>query len=487
MKYPSGVFLIILVFLLSASHGLKSEVEVMYYWKQVFFENLPLDDGAFIGKHPYYIPENNDVTGLAHHAQSGLMIISIPRIRPGVPSTLNAFCLSDHAKGTSPWLWGFPNYKKNTLKASFYGERDYDDYDDYDPRHLKNIPITYSAGYYEYFFNVLHKDSDARTYPTKPPFYPVSYDFKIISVYSPVLDNDCNRLYVLDTGTIQYTSVGTYNVQNPAIVVFDIPSDGCKTRQFEVLRRLEIPNHLWKNPMGFIHLTIDQQVKGTCDDVFIYCPNIFESSLIVCDYKRGSFWSFKDSSFQPVYSESNLVFRDNYQYSMPGGITNLVLGYPDKDGHKNAYYAPSSSFGQYAVFTKVIKDVRRSYKKNVGDFHLIGYRGCNSQTNYQVIDLATGVIFFAEMQSHRIRCWNIQHPINSDSVGVIFESNKLDFVSDLNLDSDGNLLFISNQNPITYLTNKPLNVSEVNSRIFRVKASEAIRGTVCDTSHTMFV
>ncbi|GAB0094192.1 hypothetical protein DMENIID0001_094470 [Sergentomyia squamirostris] len=455
--------------------GLKSEVEEVYYWKKVLFENLPIPEDSYIGRYPYYIPENVDPTGLAHHAPSEIMIITTGRIRVGVPTALNAFCTSDYKKGTSPRLWGFPDYKKNTLPASVYGDSVVG------ARALDTKPTNYSHGYYNFFFGDNRYD-ETRKLNYKRPYY-ASEDFKIMAVYSPVIDSDCNRLYVVDTGTLQYTGVGTFRVQSPALIVFDLPSDGCIRRQFLVLRRLEIPSHLWKNPMGFIHLTIDQEPKGSCDDVFIYIPNIFDNTLVVCDYRKGEFWSFTDQSMLPVYAESYMVFRDYFHYSLPIGIMNIALGYPDKDGDRNAYYAPGASFGEYAVSTKLLKDSKRSYKYNPDNFRTLGYRGCNTQTMYQLLDLSTGVMFFAEMQSRRVSCWNVNTPISADTVGVVFESEELHFVSDLTLDSEGHLWIITDQLPIIYLTDTPLNLSEVNSEIFRVRASEAIRGTVCDISY----
>ncbi|GAB0094193.1 Six-bladed beta-propeller, TolB-like [Sergentomyia squamirostris] len=479
--WNSKVFVVLHACYAIFSSGLKTEAEDIYHWKTLEFENLPLPEDSFIGKYPYYIPENVDVLGLTHHVSSGLIIITAGRLRPGVPSALNAFCTDDFEKGSSPRIWGFPDYERNTLKASFYEDSEGSSR----ALHSNSASVKfYSSGYFNYFFGDKSEDS-SRKLLNKRPYYSHE-DFTIMAVYSPVIDNNCNRLYVVDTGTLQYTGIAMYRVQSPALIVFDLPSDGCIRRQFPVLRRLEIPSHLWKNPMGFIHLTIDQEPKGSCDDIFIYIPNIFDNTLVVCDYKKGQFWSFTDQSMLPVYAESYMVFRDYFHYSLPDGIMNVALGYPDKDGNRNAYYAPGASFGQYVVSTKLLKDSKHSYKYNPEDYHMLGYRGCNTQIIYQLLDLSTGVMFFGEMQSRRVSCWNVNTPIRADTIGVVFESEDLHFVSDLTLDSDGNLWIMTDQLPIIFLTENPLNLTEVNSKIFRVKASEAIRGTVCDISYQAY-
>ncbi|GAB0094194.1 Six-bladed beta-propeller, TolB-like [Sergentomyia squamirostris] len=441
----------------------------MYNWREVIFENLPLPEDAYIGRHPYYVPENNDILGIAHHVPSGLMITTVGRIRVGVPSTLNAFCLADYPNSRSPYLWGFPDYKKNTLKASFFKGTDFDTpYDDL----VREYPDYYQSYQTE---ASIKKSNNEQVYK------PIE-DFSIISVYSPVVDSKCNRLYVVDSGIMQFTSTASLRIQNPAILVFDLPSDGCKRRRFPLLKRLEIPGHLWKNPLGFIHLTVDQSNSDSCDDTFIYIPNIFDNNLIVCNYKTSEFWSFTDPTMNPILSESKMSYKDLFAFTIPMGIMNVALGWPDNRGSRVAYYAPGSSFGQYITSTKILKDPQRSQKYNPMHFNLIGYRGCDSQSIYQIFDPTTGIIFFAEIKSARVRCWNVENAINSDTQGVIFESKERDYISDMTLDSDGYLWIITNQFPLTFLTDVQLDTREVNSRVFRVNATDVIRGTVCEPS-----
>ncbi|XP_055696989.1 L-dopachrome tautomerase yellow-f2-like [Phlebotomus papatasi] len=453
-------------------------VENVYYWKNVLFENLPLFDDTVIGKYPYHIPENNDINGMQYHTQSGLMITTLARIRPGIPSTLNAFCVPDYDKGTSPYLWGFPDYEKNTLKASFYDESYYNS------RKVSTENLNYSAGYRKHFFSHIGQNemySNARK--TK---YPYNYfnDFSIISTYFPCVDNQCNRLFALDTGVLRYDT--PYIVQNPALIVFNLPSNGCRSRNFPLIRRVEIPGHLWKESSGFRFITLDYQPKGSCDDLFVYISNIVDSSIVVYDYKRDDFWVFSDSTMKPINAEASFTFKD-ITYVLPIGIVNLALGWPDKHGNRNAYYAPGSTLAEYVVSTKLLKDSKRSPSNyDPEEFTLIGYRGCDSNTYKQVFDLSTGVIFFGEMDSNKIRCWNTRMPLNPDTIGVVYESDESAFFGGLSIDSDEYLWFLTNQLPALSNTAHFLDLTEVNSRIFRVKVYDAIKGTVCDNSNIFY-
>ncbi|GAB0093503.1 hypothetical protein DMENIID0001_086520 [Sergentomyia squamirostris] len=456
-------------------HGFNGEVEEVYYWKKVIYENLPLDKDAYIGPYRYFTPTNNNVLGVGYHASSGIMIVAMGRLRSGIPATLAAFCTSDYPMGSTPAIWGFPDYQKNTLKASFY-EQSQNYY-----RNLETTnPVKYSPGYYQYFFGNIQEEEQDDTRKLSHIQRPLE-DFNIISVYYPNVDDQCNRLYIIDTGFLYYGPSYQYSVQNPAIIVFDLQPNCCQTRNFPLIRRVEIPNNLWKNPVGFQYITPDYQGKD-CDDVYLYITNCYDNNIIVYDYKREKFWSFTDPSMNPVIAESRMVYKNDIYYDLPIGIINVALGWPDKHGNKIAYYAPGASFGEYAVSTKVLKDSRRSYKKNYGDFFMLGYRGCNTQGFKQTFDPNTGVIFFAQMQSKKILCWNVRNPLNADTVGVVYESENLLFVTDIFIDSDNYLWFHSNAVPIYYLSDKPLDLTEINARSFRVNAFDSIRGTVCDSS-----
>ncbi|XP_059612754.1 L-dopachrome tautomerase yellow-f2-like [Phlebotomus argentipes] len=396
------------------------------------------------------------------------------RLRPGVPSTLNAFCTTDYPKDSSPRYWGFPNYKMNQLKASYYGETKHANQETH-KRH--------SSGYFNRFFGGVRHSLGYKTKKLNRRPSNSLEDFSIVSSSQPTVDNQCNRLFALDTGVLQYSATEIYNVQLPAIIVFDLPQDGCETRRFPVVRRVEIPSHLFKNPVSYNFMTIDQQLKGTCDDIYIYTSNTFDNTLLVYDYKRNSFWNIEHYLFNPVMAESFMVFNKDYNYQLPLGIVNVALGWPDKKGNRPAYFTPGSSQGEYVFSTKYIKNQTNYLQDFSNSITVLGYRGSGTQAYRQVFDCNTGVIFFAEMQSNRLSCWNSLLPISPDTVGVVFESEALEFISGLKIDPTGYLWFHSSQVPLDFFTSDPLDLTKVNSRTFRIRVSDAINGTICDTSN----
>ncbi|XP_055680127.1 L-dopachrome tautomerase yellow-f2-like [Lutzomyia longipalpis] len=286
----------------------------------------------------------------------------------------------------------------------------------------------------------------------------------------------------MDNGQLVYYGNTTYTIQKPAIVVVGLPKDGCWTRNFPIIRRSEIPNRIAaKGYNGFMAATIDYQTDDSCDDIFLYIPNAFHSYLVVYDYKNDDSWAFEHESFLPVVAESHFVFKKTFEYEMQIGIFSVILGYSDENGDRIAYYTKIAGTAQYSVSTKVLKNPRNSPKNyNRDDFKIMGYRGPKHQALRTVIDYMHGVMFYAEVQSNQIRCWNIRKPLNPDNIGVVFESEELLFGINAVIDSLGYLWFHTSHIPIDFITAIPLNLQEINSRVFRVKVEDAIKGTVCE-------
>ncbi|XP_055680085.1 L-dopachrome tautomerase yellow-f2-like [Lutzomyia longipalpis] len=465
----------------------KNYVQEVFKWKRIEYENLPLPDNTLIGPYKYHIPENNDLVSIGYHPASGLMLVNIFRCRPGVPITVGAFCVKNYKYGSSPKIWGFPNYELNTLQASDYAGGNEDDLSQrefYNKNYFKREGNYYAKGghyytdYYEYYNfkpNYLRASLSSLSQPVGHK--------RIISALHTVIDEKCSRVFLLDNGVLQFYPNTTYNVQKPALVEISLPSDGCENKNFPITRRSEVPDRISsKGSNGFMYMTMDFQTEGSCDDLFLYITNPFNSYLVVYDYRKDKFWAFDHETFKPVISESHFVF-DNLHLDMPLGVMSMALGYPDEDGDRTAYYLPFASTAQYAVSTKILKNSKLSPNKfNQDSFKIMGYRGCGHEVDKMAIDYTYGVIFFVEIRSKEVRCWNINKPLNPDNIGVVYKSDKTFFYSQMFIDSRGYLWFHSSHVPIEFLTLQPLNLQEVNSRSFRVKVSDAIKGTVCDDS-----
>ncbi|XP_055680104.1 L-dopachrome tautomerase yellow-f2-like [Lutzomyia longipalpis] len=450
----------------------KYYAEEAFKWKNIEYEALLQPENSYVGPYPYYIPENNAIGGMAYHPASGLMIVDIVRLRPGVPLTLGAFCTRDYKKGSSPKIWGFPDYELNALEATDFANE-------------KINKRSWDQG----GFNQSQDFRTHQNYVHKIPIYgeppnvaiePLFEIKRIIAVFHTTIDEKCNRVFFVDNGEFQYYQNTTYTVQKPSLWVLGIPEDACTSRNFSVIRRLEVSDRIAAKGSGFTQIYLDY-TSDYCDDLFLYITNPFVGYLMVYDYRKSEFYYFDHETFLPILSESYLVFNEKFHFQMNLGIFAISLGYPDKYGQKIAYYTDIASTAQYEVSTAILRDRRKSpenYRKD--DFRIMGYRGDHHQCFKTLIDYETGVMFYSEAQSNQIRCWNIKRPLNPDNIDVVFESEKFDFGLQMFLDSQGYLWFLYNVVPIIWASDKPLDLNQVNTRFFRMKASEVIRGTVCE-------
>ncbi|GAB0088337.1 Major royal jelly protein/protein yellow [Sergentomyia squamirostris] len=504
-----NIFKFLVIVFIHYSYG-NNYVEEVFKWRKVEYENLPKSENYRIGPYKYYIPENNDISGFAYHPASGLMVTVNVRHRPGIPSSLNAFCVNEYTVGSSPKIWGFPNYKVNALRTSdFYGKPDEEDetrtktYRPNKPNKGQNYyPPNYNQEYYTHNkpgnYNI--PGSYNFTYPV--PIYTTKYTSKptrftttsttsttqrppestrIISVFHVTIDEKCNRLFVVDNGRVNYYLNSSYIIKKPSLIVVDLPTDGCESRVFSILRNSEIPDKIIANrENGFMHTFVDHQSEKNCDDLFVYMPNSFYNYLVVYSYKTDEFWSFDHETFQPVVSQSHFVFDKTLPYDFNFGIFSIALGYPDKYGDRTAYYTSIASTAQFAVSTQVLKDKRRAMDNfNSGDFRIMGFRGCHSQTLKTVIDYTSGVMFYTEVDTGKIRCWDMNKDLNPNNVDVIYTSDDILFNPQIFIDSRKYLWFQTNQIPLLYASDKPLDPNNINCRIYQVKVSDAIEGTLC--------
>ncbi|XP_059611729.1 L-dopachrome tautomerase yellow-f2-like [Phlebotomus argentipes] len=445
-------------------------VEEMFRWKKVEYENLPYSEKSWVGPYRYYIPENNGVGSIAYHVASGLIMTANVRLRPGVPTSVGAFCIGDYPTGSSPKLWGFPNYELNALHATDFATQLETEEDDETRIHKHH--------------NKHHNNHHYVPIYVKPTVAPIEQPLeikRIASVFQVNGDEKCDRVLFMDHGQIQYYLNATYIIQKPSLWIIGLPSNGCETRQFPIIRRRELPDKIAAmGSYGFMHVVPDYQ-SDDCADVLFYITNTFHSYLTVYDYKKDDFWTFDHETFKPVIAESHMVFRGTYNFDMPLGLFSIVLGYPDEDGDRTAYYTSVAGTAQYAVSTRILKNKRRSPANfNSDDFRIMGYLGCNSQPLKSVIDYATGVVFTADVQTNEIHCWKVNSPLNPDTRDVVYKSDKYFFGPQMLIDSRGYLWFQSTSIPVLLTSDNPLDLTQVNSRFFRVKVTDAIRGTLCN-------
>lgn len=74
--------------------------------------------------------------------------------------------------------------------------------------------------------------------------------------------------------------------------------------------------------------------------------------------------------------------------------------------------------------TEVLRNETLASRRTHGnDFKFIGHRGGRSQSGPHAYDFVNKVLFFGEMQTNSITCWNIENPLKPSNIQMVEQSN----------------------------------------------------------------
>nr|ABI15941.1 42.6 kDa salivary protein [Phlebotomus duboscqi] len=326
------------------------------------------------------------------------------------------------------------------------------------PRKYSKVPITVAQLSTRSYNSAERRD---------PPLDKFSGKSKkpLTSVYQPVID-DCRRLWVLDVGIVEVKAERkTYPTKNPALVAFDLTKP-----DYPEIHRYELTGDAAKTPLGYGGFAVDVVNPKKCgkndEKTYVYIANFVENSLIVYDKKKSDAWVLKDDSFKP---EGVSTYTHNgKEHELKTGIFGIALGDRNKEGNRPAYYLAGSSTKLYRLDTKLLK---KKGSKLVPK--LIGDRGYKTEAIALAYDPETKVLFFAETDSRQVSCWNIKKELKPENVGVIYSSAKLNFATDMMVDSKGFLWFMSNGQPPF---DEKMKYEDPHIRLMKVKTKKAIKG-----------
>ncbi|XP_052131309.1 protein yellow-like isoform X2 [Frankliniella occidentalis] len=357
-----------------------------------------------------FIPENNLPVGI--EVWGDKLFVTVPRWRAGIPSTLNYISLSQ-SYGDSPRLVPYPDWKTNIEGNCGTG-----------------ITTTYRI------------KADA-----------------------------CDRLWVLDTGTV---GIGN-TTQNPcpySILVFDLTTD-------TLLRRYTLRTQDTNQNTFIANIAVD--VGRTCDDTFLYASDELGYGLIVYSWELNTSWRAQHGFFlpDPLKGDFNVAGL-NFQW-FEEGIFGLALSAPKQDGFRTLFFSPLASNREFAVSTRVLRDkAMAEAEESYHQYVALPNRGPNTHTTAQVMD-DDGVLFYNLIDQNAVGCWNSRLPFTRDTQGVVDRDDiGLVFPSDVKVDAQKTLWVMSDRMPVFLISNSIDFTNDVNFRIYSAPIADLIRGTVCD-------
>ncbi|KAL1494199.1 hypothetical protein ABEB36_009833 [Hypothenemus hampei] len=280
--------------------------------------------------------------------------------------------------------------------------------------------------------------------------------------------DQCGRLWVLDTGLEGLLEEIPRVYKNTTLMIYDLHND-------QLLRSYEVPYDQTTEDSFFANIAVEDE---NCQDTYAYLGDLGAPALLVYSWKQNRSWKVKHNFFhiKPLAGDMT-VAGINFQWT--DGLFGLALR-PEKTGYSTLFFHPMTSFDEFSVNTKVLRDEAiATNKSNYYEFKYLGSRGPKSQSGASFLDKRTGVLFYALVNLNAVACWRTTNPgYSMESQGRVYMNNvTMVFPNDVKVDNDGNVWVLSDRLPEFMYTS--LDYSQVNFRILSAKVSEAIKGTAC--------
>ncbi|XP_052868860.1 protein yellow-like [Anopheles cruzii] len=259
----------------------------------------------------------------------------------------------------------------------------------------------------------------------------------IVSVFRIKID-ECNRMWVLDTGR-----VGETRMCPPKLIVFDMKTD-------KIIHRYEIPaDQLVCDLSLLVNLLVDVQDPsplGSCQDTKVYLADVTAPGMIVYDMARRKSWRITNKQMHPNPDYGTFTIAGE-SFDLMDGIVAMAMSpriptdnvvfsaygrswRPVSD--RLVYFHALASMTENVVRTSVLNN-DTVWEDNVEAeqraFRPIGNR--YSQSVAEAMD-SNGNLIFGLVAQNAIACWDSTTPYTPANMRILSQNSEtLQFPSGL--------------------------------------------------------
>ncbi|XP_058808622.1 major royal jelly protein 1-like [Phymastichus coffea] len=279
--------------------------------------------------------------------------------------------------------------------------------------------------------------------------------------------DECNQLYVLDTGYIGN------NYTCPAqILMFDLLTD-------RLLKRIKIPDNVAQNKQGVGTLVTPViETKGTdCSLQNLFMADVNGHGLVI--YNNDRFFRLEAQIFEPEQAQSNVSIA-GVQFELADSIMGMAITPRTFRGEgRDLILRPFASRAVHTADTRVLS------RSTFGD--TINYKSAPDMLPSQATTMGIsshGTLFFGLTQEIAIGCWNRYRNMTRDNIEIaVQDSDRLQFLSGLKVlpksRTKGQEEVWALSNRLQTIMTGTTNYNEINFRVVRSTVSELISGTRC--------
>ncbi|XP_015596270.1 major royal jelly protein 1 [Cephus cinctus] len=296
-----------------------------------------------------------------------------------------------------------------------------------------------------------------------------SYDCDgLVSVYRIAID-ECNRLWVVDTGRIKGMAVCPTK-----ILIFDLRDD-------RLIHKYVVPQSQSLNGMASL-VTPVVDVGATCLDSYLYIADVDQNGLVIYDLRHNYSWRLNNTpsnAFGPDQDAMNITIAGE-SFNLTDGTLGLSLSPAGFYERRFLYFNSLASYYQKFADVNSLK-LTDTFGEPV--IFQSNYRR-PSQAGVQATS-RRGVLFFQLVQLTAIACWDIEKPFTPDNIVILAQDEvNLQYISGIKIitNSFGQEELWFNTNRLQKTINMTLRPTETNFRLIRGYVDDIIRGTRCEPS-----
>ncbi|XP_014207736.1 major royal jelly protein 1-like [Copidosoma floridanum] len=292
----------------------------------------------------------------------------------------------------------------------------------------------------------------------------------VTSVYGLAIDQ-CNRLWVLDTGIVEQNS--SARACQAQLLAFDLTRD-------KLAKRIKIPNHIAQNDQGMTRLVKPiVETKGQqCDHTTVYMTDSVGHGLVI--WNGIGLFRLEGEVYNPIDSARNVTIN-NASLSVGGGVADMSLS-PNIFPYEPRYlfFRPLASYDLYAANTRELTRSLYGYR--------IKYFGARDILSSQAVGQAfssDGTLFLGLTTDTAIACWNRYRELAKENIEIVAQDKeRLQYPSGVKIVPK---TITKSSEELWVLTNRflafqlgTLDFADVNFRIMKSPVKDLVEGTRCE-------
>ncbi|XP_034939876.1 major royal jelly protein 1-like [Chelonus insularis] len=288
----------------------------------------------------------------------------------------------------------------------------------------------------------------------------------ITSVFRVAID-ECDRLWVLDTGKINENHVC------PAqLLAFDLHTD-------RLIRRVKIPKSVAQNNLSKHGLLVTPIIETSgvhCSRTYVYMADVTGNGLVI--FNGTTVWRLESPVYAPQEIAATVTIA-NESFYLDDGILGMALSPKMRKNLRYLMFRPLASFDMVSVETT---NLQESYTGDPIHYMLVS-RALPSQAAAMAFS-TEGTLFFGLTHDLAMACWHIDKPITKENIVILDkDENAYQFVSGVKVIPSW---ITKNHEEVWIVTNRyqkialeTQNFNEINFRIMASSVDKLVDNTNC--------